>query len=261
MKIETVRYAYAPLLRHVLVAGFLLAGLAPPAGAQGIGLAQLKEMMAWGTGSLILVDQLEYAPGGDGQPVSLDAIGWYGGAKNRLWFRAEGEQLTTRHRSGEAELQLSYGRLVTAYFDALAGVRVDRRWGETGSDGRALLAVGLVGLAPLRFEFSPSLFLSQDGDLSARLEAEYQLLITQRLVASPEIELNAALQSVPDWGVGTGLNDYELGLRLRYEFRREFAPYVGYQWFRRVGAAADFARGEGEAVSDGTFVAGLRVWR
>ncbi|MDQ3389352.1 MAG: copper resistance protein B, partial [Gemmatimonadota bacterium] len=166
----------------------------------------------------------------------------------------------TTERAGDAEAQLSYGRLITPYFDALAGVRLDQRWGD-GSATRAHLAAGLVGLAPLRFEFSPTLFLSQDGDLSARLEAEYQLLITQRLVASPEIELNAALQEVPEWGIGRGINDVELGLRLRYEFRREFAPYIGYSWTRRVGGSAGFAREEGEGVSEGAFVAGLRVWR
>jgi copper resistance protein B len=252
------RWASNTLRAGALLGGLLIA-LARPADAQGIGLKQLKHMMAWGTGSLILFDQLEYAPGAEGRPLSLDAVGWYGGAYNRLWFRAEGEQLTATS-GGEAEAQLSYGRLVTAYFDALAGVRVDRRWGDESAT-RAHLAAGLVGLAPLRFEFSPTLFLSQDGDLSARLEAEYQLLITQRLVASPEIELNAALQEVPEWGVGSGINDYELGLRLRYEIKREFAPYVGFAWTRRVGGSADFAREEGEGVSEGAFVAGLRVWR
>lgn len=246
-------------LRLVAALTLLLVTLARPADAQGIGLKQLKHMMAWGTGSLILFDQLEYAPNGEGDPLSLDAVGWYGGAYNRLWFRAEGEQLTSES-AGEAEVQLSYGRLVTAYFDALAGVRVDQRWGDE-SGTRAHLALGLQGLAPLRFEFSPTLFLSQDGDLSARLEAEYQLLVTQRLVASPEIELNAALQEVPEWGVGSGINDVELGMRLRYEIRREFAPYVGYEWTRRVGGAADFAQAAGEPVSGGAFVVGLRVWR
>lgn len=243
--------------------GFSLAGLlallASPAGAQGIGLKQLKHMMAWGTESLVLLDQLEYAPGAEGRPVSLDANGWYGAAYNRLWFRVEGEQLTT-DRDGEAEAQLFYGRLIKPYWDALGGVRVDQRWGaESGT--RAHLAIGLTGLAPLRFELSPTLFLSQDGDLSARLEAEYQVLITQRLVASPEIELNAALQEVPEWGVARGLNDVELGLRLRYEIRREFAPYLGYSWTRRLGGSADLAGEAGEEISERVFVVGLRVWR
>jgi copper resistance protein B len=238
--------------------GALVASPGRPADAQGLGMEQLEHMMAWGTGSLILFDQLEYAPGAEGRPLILDAIGWYGGAYNRIWFRAEGEQLTSDN-IGEGEVQLAYGRLVTAYFDALVGVRVDQRWGEE-SGTRAYLAAGLQGLAPLRFEFSPTFFVSQNGDLSARLDAEYQLLITQRLVASPEIELNAALQDVPEWGVASGINDYGLGLRLRYEIRREFAPYAGYAWTRRVGGSADLARDEGEGVSEGAFVMGLRLW-
>ena len=259
MRVEQLmRHTPAGLRTGLLLVGFL-AALARPAAAQGIGLEELKEMMSWGTGSLILFDKLEYAPQAAGRPVSLDAVGWYGGAYDRLWFRAEGEQLTTQS-VGEAEAQLFYGRLITPYWDALAGVRVDQRWGgESGT--RVHLAAGLTGLAPLRFEFSPTLFLSQDGDLSARLEAEYQVLITQRLVAAPEIELNAALQDVPGWGLGRGLNDVELGLRLRYEIVREVAPYVGVSWLRRVGGTADWARAEGEAASETLIVVGVRLWR
>lgn len=259
MKIDSVR-RWAP---HALRVGLAITAFvmvpARPADAQGIGLVQLKEMMAWGTGSLILIDQLEYAPGGEGRPVSLDLTGWYGGAYNRLWFRADGEQLTATS-GGAGHMELFYGRLVTPYWDALAGVRVDRKWGDA-SDTRAHLAVGVTGLAPMRFEFSPTLYLSQDGDLSAQIEAEYQLLITQRLVASPEIELRAALQEVPDWGIGSGLNEVGVGLRLRYEFSRKFAPYVGYAWTRRLSGTADYARDAGERVSEGVFVAGLRLWR
>jgi len=246
----------APILLGLLLAALLLAR---PATAQGIGLEELREMMAWGTSSLVLLDQLEYAPQTDGAPVTLDAVGWYGGAYDRLWFRVEGEQLTTAW-AGEVEAQLFYGRLVTPYWDALAGVRLDQRWGA-GSPTRAHLAVGLTGLAPLRFELSPTLFLSHQGDLSARLEAEYQLLVTQRLAAVPEVELNAALQEVPAWGVGRGLNDVELGLRLRYEIVREVAPYVGVIWHRRLGSAADLARAEGEEAAETLFVVGVRLWR
>lgn len=246
------------LFTGLMLVGLLVA-LPRPANAQGIGLEQLREMLAWGTASLILFDQLEYAPGAEGRPLSLDAVGWFGGDFNRLWFRAEGEHFTSGGM-GELEAQLSYGRLVTAYFDALAGVRVDQRWGEE-SAMRGHLALGLVGLAPASFEVSPALFVSQGGDISARFEAAYQLLVTQRWIASPEVELNAALQEVPEWGIGSGLNEVELGLRLRYEFRREFAPYVGYFWTRRLGGSADFARQDGESVSDKAFVAGVRVWR
>lgn len=209
--------------------------------------------------NFLLFDQFEFAPGGQGRPLSLDAIGWIGGDVNRLWVRAEGERLTAG-AEGEGEAQALYGRLIAPYFDAVVGVRVDRRWGD-GADTRGFLAAGLEGLAPYWFEVAPTLFVSQKGDMSARLEAEYELLFTQRLVLTPEVELNVALQEVPEWGIGKGLNDLELGLRLRYELRREFAPYVGYQWLRRIGDTADFAREGGERTSDGAFVAGVRLWR
>lgn len=231
---------------------------ARPAWAQGIGMEQLVEHMDWGRSSLVLVDQLEYAPGADGRMLSLDGTSWVGGAYNRVWVRTEGEQPLAGN-GGEGELSVFYGRLVTPYWDAIAGVRVDGEWGEDPT-ARASLAVGVIGLAPMRFEFSPTFFLSQDGDLSARLEAEYQVLVTQRLVAEPEIEVNAALQEVPEFGVGSGLNDIELGLRLRYEFSRKFAPYVGYRRSRLLGGSADFARAEGEPTRESAFVTGLRVW-
>jgi copper resistance protein B len=135
---------------------------APIASAQGIGLQQLLEMMDWGRGSLILVDKAEYVPAAEGRPIELDAVGWYGGDYDRLWFRAEGEQLTA-DLVDEGELHAYYGRLVTPYWDALAGLRLDGRWGEQGGT-RAHLALGVIGLAPLRFELAPAIFLSQAGD-------------------------------------------------------------------------------------------------
>lgn len=244
--------------RAVVTLILLLLALARPAAAQGIGLEQLREMMDWGTGAFVLFDELEYAPGASGQPVGLEATAWYGGAYNRLWIRAEGEQLTAAS-GGEAEIEALYGRLITPYFDAVGGVRVDGRWGDEDA-ARALLALGVQGLAPYWFEVAPTLYVSRDGDLSARFQASYEMLFTQRLVAEPEMEINAALQEVPEFGVGSGFNDVELGLRLRYEIRREFAPYVGYSWTRRIGETADFARAEGEAVSEDAVVAGLRMW-
>lgn len=258
MRTDLIRRCLPHARRAGVALTLLLLALARPAAGQGIGLEQLREMMDWGTGAFLLFDQLEYAPDGAGRPLSLEATGWIGGAYNRLWVRAEGEQLTVESGGG-AEVEALYGRLISPYFDAVAGVRVDRRWGDESAT-RGLFAVGIQGLAPYWFEVAPTLYVSQDGDLSARLAAEYELLFTQRLVATPELEVNAALQEVPEFGIGSGLNDVELGLRLRYEIRREFAPYIGYAWTRRVGGSADFARAEGEAVSGGAFVAGLRVW-
>jgi copper resistance protein B len=207
---------------------------------------------------LALLDQLELAPGRDGRPVAIEATGWYGGDVNRLWIRAEGEQ-ATEHRAGDAEVELFYGRLVSPFWDALVGVRVDRRWGG-GTATRAHLALGLEGLAPHWFELEPTVYLSHEGDVSARLEAEYDLLVTQRLVLQPRLETGVAIQDVPEFGVGSGLTDLELGARLRYEVRPELAPYLGVVWHRRLGNTADLARAAGERASEVSLVAGLRAW-
>ena len=233
-------------------------GLTPRmAGAQMTGMPGMPEMdpkahgMSWGRAFFVLLDQLEYVPGREGSPIDLDAVGWYGGAYNRVWVRAQGEQ-STRSRKGSGEVELLYGKLVDPFWDAVIGLRADRSWGpDVDAAQRVQLAVGFMGLAPYRFELEPTLFVSQRGDVSARLEAAFPVLITQRLVAEPEFEVNAALQSVPRYGVERGLNDYEMGVRVRYEFRRELAPYVG--WSR--------AREGGSGGADDRLVFGFRLWR
>ncbi|MFB6279212.1 MAG: copper resistance protein B [Salinibacter sp.] len=204
----------------------------------------------------VLFDQLEYVPEPDGQPIGLEGVGWTGGDLNRFWLRVEGEQSTLR-RDGEMELEALYGRLVTPFFDAVAGARVDRGW-EDGGQTRGHLAVGLQGLAPYRFEIEPTLYVSQEGNVSAEFSAAYHVFVTQRLILESELETSAALQDVPEWGVGTGVNDLGLGFRLRYEFHRKVAPYVGYTHDWTFGDTADLAGGD---PSSGAFVFGVRVWR
>ncbi len=123
-----------------------------------------------------------------------------------------------------------------------------------------LAVVGFEGLAPYWFEMEPAVFVSQDGDISARVTTTYDMFVTQRLIAQPRIEVNAAVQEVPEFGVGSGLNDLDLGFRLRYEIRREYAPYIGVSWQRRFAGTADLARLAGATVSDLAAVGGLRVW-
>ena len=231
----------------LLVAALLLAGSAPQ--------AAWAQTMDDKPRAFLLFDRLEYVPEPAGRPISFEATGWVGGDVNRLWVRGEGEQ-STRYREGETEIEALYGRLVSPFFDVVAGARVDRRWGES-ADTRGLLAVGLQGLAPYQFEVEPTLYVSDAGHVSAQFRAAYHVLFTQRLKLEPELEAKAALQDVPEWGVGTGMNDLSLGLRLRYEFHRKFAPYVGYEHDWAFGETADLA---GEA-SSGAFVVGVRVWR
>ena len=126
--------------------------------------------------------------------------------------------------------------------------------------GSTYLALGLQGLAPYLFEIDAALFVSDDGDALARIEGEYELLITQRLILQGRAELNVAAQDVPALEIGSGLSSAELGLRLRYEWVREFAPYIGVSWTRAVSDTADLLRANAEQVERLSIVAGLRVW-
>ncbi len=200
-------------------------------------------------------DRAEFRLGRGRTRYLWDSQGWYGSDENKVWVKAEGE---TDFGSGleRAEFQGLYSRLITSFFDLQAGIRQDA--GPGPSPTYAVL--GVQGLAPYWFELDSALFLSDDGDLTARVEAEYELLFTQRLIGQPRIELNFAAQDVPELGIGAGLSDVELGFRLRYELRREIAPYIGVSWERRLGDSADFARAAGARAGNVFFVAGIRLW-
>ena len=246
---RAARTISAPALLVTLAAAALLA---PSAAAAQVMDEQIH--------AYVLFDRFEYAPGAAGAPLLLDATSWIGGDYDRLWLQAESDYATVGD-ARDFELRASYGRLVAPFWDALAGMRIHHARGEDGGRTRGLLGVGLTGLAPYWFEVNAAAFISQAGDVSARLSAEYEVLFTQRLIAQPRVELNAAVQEVPEFGVGRGLNDLDLGLRLRYEIEREFAPYVGFAWVRRVGGAAALARAAGEGIGGFSLLAGVRAWR
>lgn len=208
---------------------------------------------------LLLVDQLEYRSNDDGpDTLNWDAEGWIGTDYHKLWLKTEGEDRRSGD-SGEWEVQALYSRLVAPFWDFQAGLRHDRIYGARDRD-RSFAVVGFEGLAPYWFEVTPALFLSEDGDLSARFTASYELLFTQRLILQPSFEINAAAQKVQEFDVGSGINDVELGLRLRYEIEREFAPYIGVSWTNKLGETADIARSEGEETRDFAVMAGVRFW-
>lgn len=202
--------------------------------------------------SKIQADLLEWAPEGDGYTWQVE--GWYGGDTNRVAFKTEGEG-----QSGEgveaAEMQLLYSRAVGRYTDVQLGLRYDL---EPRSRAYAVLAVDM--LLPYWFEVEGSFFLAEDGDLLARVEGSYDLRLTQRLVLEPRAELEFAAQEIPQSEIGSGLSKGEFGLRLRYEIRRDFAPYVGVSYERVFGETADFARSAGEDVESTRVVVGLRAW-
>jgi copper resistance protein B len=207
------------------------------------------------TGYMVLLDRTEavFREGRNG--YAWDWEGWYGGDYNRLWVKTEGEA-----EFGEAvesaEIQALYSRAINPWFNLQAGLRYDVR----PEPDRAHLVVGVQGLAPYWFEVDAAVFLSDEGDLTARLEVEYDQRITNRLILQPRVEFDLAAQDVPELGIGSGLATVEAGLRVRYEIKREFAPYVGVQYERRIGDTARFARAEGEDVGGWSFLVGLRSW-
>jgi len=197
--------------------------------------------------------ELQAHKGRDG--YRWDGEAWIGGDRNRLFLKSEGEG--TFHDSvDEVEVQALYSRAVGPYFNLQAGVRHDFRSGPN----RSYATLGFEGLAPYMFETEGAVFVSQKGDILGRLEGWYDEHLTQRLVLQPRVELNLSAQDVPENRYGSGLVDAELGLRLRYEIRREFAPYVGVSWERKTGRTADYAREDGERVGGSSFVAGVRFW-
>ena len=185
----------------------------------------------------------------------LEAQGWVGGDYQRFWFKTEG-QYAEGGELQEAEIQGLYSRAISSFFDFQAGVRQDVAPGARRTFG----VVGIQGLAPYWFEIDTALFVSHEGAVSARFEVEYDLRLTQRLILQPRAELNFAVQDVEELAIGSGLSTAETGARLRYEIKREFAPYVGFSWTRAAGQTADLWRQEGENPNTLSVVAGLRLW-
>lgn len=204
--------------------------------------------------SFVLFDRVEVQDADGGDVLAWDAKAWAGRDLDKLWIRTEGER-----RSGATEhsdLELLYGRAFSPWWDWVAGVRHDFAPGRS----QTWAAFGIQGLAPYRFEVEATGYVGEGGRTAARLEVEYDLLMTNRLVLQPLLGLEWHGRDDPPRGVGSGLGTVEAGLRLRYEIRREVAPYVGLVRLRKVGGTADFARAAGHAARETRAVAGIRVW-
>lgn len=202
----------------------------------------------------VMIDQFEVRSTGGANPVVLEAEAWLGRDLHKLWFKTEVEKVGSL--TEEAEVQLLYARAIDPYWDLQFGWRHDVR----PRPNRDWLVIAVEGLAPYWIELGASAFIGENGQVAARLEAEYEWMLTQQWVLSPEFEINAYSKDDDAVEIGSGLSDMELGLRLRYEVVREFAPYLGINWSRKFGGTADHARDEGEEVSDIQFVVGIRAW-
>ena len=202
----------------------------------------------------VLFDQLEWQ-GDDGvSGVHWDNTGWIGGDVNRFWFRTEGEGEDGDLETAQAHAL--YGRAIARWWDVVAGVRQDIRPGSP----QTWAAIGILGLAPYWFEVEATAYVGRSGRTHVRVETEYEILLTNRLMLQPVVELEIYGKADPEREIGAGLSSMDAGLRLRYEIRREFAPYVGVSWNRKVFGTADLARAEGESTSRTRLVLGVRVW-
>ena len=203
--------------------------------------------------SKLMLNLAEYGTGAGGA-YRWNAEAWYGGDLNRLVLKSEGDGLA-RGGLHAGEAQALWSRAVAPYADLQLGVRQD-----FAPQARTYAAAGVQTLLPYWIEAEAALFVSTRGEVLARTEASYDLRLAQRLVLQPRAELNFAARDAPATRTGAGLSTAELGLRLRYEIRRELAPYVGVAYDRSVGRTADFARAAGEHVGRASFVVGLRAW-
>jgi copper resistance protein B len=241
--------------------GSMQGGSAPPdardpnAYSDGYGFGPYRPHLAdsRSLGSL-LVDRLETARGDHNSFTAYDLQGWYGRTYNRAVLKAEGD--IDSNEIADARTELLWGHAVAAYWDTQLGARHDSGHGPN----REWLAFGVQGLAPYWFEVDLTGYLGEGARTALRLDTEYEILLTQKLILQPRVEANAYGKSDPRRDIGDGLSDLTAGLRLRYEIRREFAPYVGVEWARRFGETQDLAKEAGEDASDTRFVAGLRFW-
>ena len=203
----------------------------------------------------VQAEQVEMRTGEGADTLAWEADGWIGNDDHRLAFKTKGENPIGK-RLEKAEVQALYRRPISDFFDMNVGLRHNLR----PDPDRTYAVLGIQGLAEQFIETDANLFVSETGDVSARLEAEVEWLLTQRLVLVPQAEADLSFSEDRKIHSGAGINTVELGLRLKYEMRREFAPYIGVHYERKFGATANFARDEGEDTSAVKFVTGLSFW-
>lgn len=240
------------------------AAIAGPVNAADIyfdptGMARAREQLRIETGAMttraVIFDQLEATTADEDEGYAWDVQGWYGGDIHRFWWKSEGEGLFDGDIE-QAELQFLYSRAITPLFDVQVGVRQ----AYASEADRTDLVVGLQGLAPGLFEVDVAGFVSTEGDITARAEAEYDLRLTQRFILQPRAEIALAAQDIPEFAIGAGVSNVQIGARLRYEIRREFAPYIGVEWTSAAGETRDFVMARGGDPETTRLVLGVRAW-
>lgn len=204
---------------------------------------------------MLMGERLEYQTADGDDAFIWDVQGWYGGDINKLYIKTEGEYVFDDDEVEDAEIQALWSRAVSPFWDVQTGIRYD-----LSPKGQTHAVIGIQGLAPYWLEIDAAAFLSADGDVTARIEAEYEILFTQRLILQPRAEIEFSAQAVPALNLGTGVTGLDAGLRLRYEIKSELAPYIGLEWQKSFGETANFSRTNGEDTDKIALVLGIRTW-
>lgn len=241
-------------IKTLLAASCLSLSLAMPALAEDMGAMTPEEMKQEHGGQIFHMFRLETDTGiNRGNSISSwDLDGWIGTDENKLWIKSEGE-----HNDGkleDAEVWAMYSRNIDTFWDAQAGIRYDFE-----PRGNAYFVAGFTGLAQYNFETEAHLFVSEHGDVTARLREENDFLVTQKLILQPYAEVNLSAQDVPEQDIGAGISDGKIGLQTRYEFTRKFAPYIDIHYGRKFGETASLARSDGEDKDELVGAIGLRL--
>ena len=201
-----------------------------------------------------LFDRLEAWNADKGAGLKWEGKAWIGTDLNRVWLRSEGERVDNKTEA--ADLEVLYGHSVATWWDVVAGVRHDFQPGAS----RDFAAIGVMGVVPSKYEVEATAYIGQSGQTAARIQAEYDTLLTGRLILQSLVEVNLYGQDDPQRGIGSGLSTLETGYRLRYEFTRRFAPYIGIVQERAFGRTAGLRHDDGKDINDTRFVAGIRIW-
>jgi len=204
-------------------------------------------------------EQFEYRAQSRGpDEIGTEAQGWVGYDLDRLWWKLDGEVAVDDFQSGAVELDVLYSRLIAPFWNAQAGLQYADTWDGGKHEDLWSAALGIQGIAPGLFELDNTLYITERGDFTATFEGEYDIRVTQRTVLQPRSELRFAAQDVPEQALGAGLYEASLELRLRYEWRREFAPYLGVRYLGLVGETADNAAVAGEDRDQFALLLGVR---
>ena len=209
--------------------------------------------------SKTMFDLFEYRPKGRDSDVRWDIERWQGGDYRRLWFKTEGEH-STINGNYTAEFQVLNSKLIKPYTEFQYGLRLQTRHDSGTTSARPQAVVGFQAFMPYKYDLETALYVDPHGKISGSAKATKDLMITQRLILQPRLEADAGLQQDERFRAGAGLTDVSAGLRLRYEIRREFAPYIGITYQKSFGKTASFARQDGGAPSQWRFVTGVRAW-